>query len=198
MTEEFTCDICGRILKNKAGLTAHKYHQHEKVINEQGESQLFLEQENKKKEIKTEMEESTNKFKDLREMFASEKASVFSSPKTDEEKKLDGINLTRHSIVQTMQVLIEVAALLHPEKLESALAEFEGEEDFKRMLILDWLDGVYRSYGQVHILEDMMVRALKRQLIDSGVLEASEELPEAPKTKLGPVLDELAQRIQRR
>lgn len=193
MANTVICEECGRPFKNRAGLVVHTKFEHAETQLTKGESQQSLNPNINKTEVKCQVAT----FDELRKMFEDKQQGVFAPPQTEEQVKVAGLDNTRKSIVQTMQVLIEVSALLHPEKLDALLAEFSDEPQFKQLLMLDWLDWVYRSYGQVHVLEDMMVKALKKQCVDTGILAEGEELPETPKTKLGPVLDQLAQRINR-
>lgn len=152
-----------------------------------------------KKEVKMKEEEEEvrkNTFQNLISLFGEERRrGLLEPPLTEEQQRIVAIDSIRRSIVQTMQVLIEIASLLHPERLEAVLEEFKEETDLNRIIMLDWLDWAYRSYGQVHVLQDMLVKTIRRQAIDVGILGENEQLPELPKTKLGPVLEELAGRI---
>lgn len=186
------CDICGKTLHTERGLKAHISQAHA----QQGEAyQSSLIKNNTKEE---EVLQTTENMEKLADLFKGQPGGLFQAPLTEDQQKSATLDSVRRTTVQTMQVLIEIATLLHPERLESLLTSFEEEPDFRRILILDWLDWTYRSYGQVHVLEGLMVKALQRQYIDSGILSDTEEIPEAPKTKLGPVLEELASRIQAR
>lgn len=189
--QDFICDICGKKLKTRGGLKSHK-----RLAHPEGEAQQSSLRLNNNREVKMEQTQAQERFPNLLKLFEGDKRGLLSPPPTEEEQKVTAINLTRRSIVQTIQVLIEVAALLHPERLEAVLEEFKDEPDFRRILILDWLDWTYKSTGQVHVLEGIMIKALKKQAVDSGILAEDDELPEPPQTKLGPILEELASRIQ--
>lgn len=189
--EGFICDICGKKLKTGGGLKSHK-----RLAHPEGEAHQSSLKLNNNTEVKMEQTQAQQRFPNLLKLFEEDKRGLLSPPLTEEQQKVADINLTRRSVVQTIQVLIEVAALLHPERLEAVLEEFKDEPDFRRILILDWLDWTYKSTGQVHVLESIMIKALRKQAIDCGILAKDEELPEPPQTKLGPVLEELASRIQ--
>lgn len=141
------------------------------------------------------MQGSESTFENLQNLFSGERRGLLSPPLTEEEQRKASLNTVRLSTVQTMQVLIQIASMTHPEKLQEAMEEFKDEPDFRRVVILDWLDQTYRSLGKVHNLSELLVKVLKKEAIEAGILAADEELPEAPGTKLGPVLEELAGRI---
>ena len=182
------CDICGKTLKTAGGLKQHK------LLAHPGEAQqTSLELNNNSKEER--VQDSVGTFEHLGKLFSGDRRGLLSPPMTEAEQKKADLNSLRLSTVQTAQVLIELASLTHPEKMQEVIAEFKDEPDFRRILILDWLDQTYRSIGKVYNLEELLVRVLKKEAVSAGILAEDEELPEAPGTKLGPVLEELASRI---
>jgi len=184
---QYICDICGKRLKSKGGLKAHK-----RLVHSDVEGQQALLSQNSNKEVTM---ENTDTFGKLSKLFEQGKRGLLSPPETEEEHKKAPLDSLRLSTIQTMQVIIEVAQVTHPEKMQEVLDEFKDEPDFRRVVMLDWLDQTYSSLGKVHSLSELMVKVLKKEAVEAGILTEGEELPEAPRTKLEPVLVELANRL---
>ena len=192
MPNMYSCDVCGKSVKTQRGLKQHKTLAHH---SEGQAQQSLLELNNNKKEEQMPNENPQSTFENLSKLFTDEKRGLLAPPPTEADQRKAGLNSVRLSIVQTMQVLIEIASLTHPEKMQEVIEEFKDEPDFRRILILDWLDQTYRSLGKVHNLNELLVKALKKEAVEAGILAKDEELPEAPETKLGPVLVKLATKI---
>ena len=192
------CDICGKQLKTEGGLKQHKILAHRGGKAHQ--TSLGLNNNSKEEKVQDsskeeKVQDSSGTFEHLSKLFSGDRRGLLSPPITEAEQKKADLNSLRLSTVQTAQVLIELASLLHPEKMQEVIEEFKDEPDFRRILILDWLDQTYRSIGKVYNLEELLVRVLKKEAVTAGILSEDEELPEAPGTKLGPVLEELTSRI---
>ena len=183
------CDICGKTLKTAGGLKQHKLLAHP---GEAHQTSLGLNNTVKEERVQ---DSAAGTFEHLSKLFSGDKRGLLSPPMTEADQKKTDLNSLRLSTIQTAQVLIELASLTHPEKMQEVIEEFKDEPDFRRILILDWLDQTYRSMGKVYNLEELLVKVLKKEAVAAGILAEDEELPEAPGTKLGPVLEELASRI---
>lgn len=191
------CDICNKPLKTAGGLKQHKRLAHP---GEAHQTSLGLNNSNKEEKVQDtnkeeKVQDTVGTFEHLGKLFSGDRRGLLSPPMTEAEQKKADLNTLRLSTVQTAQVLIELASLMHPEKMQEVIEEFKDEPDFRRILILDWLDQTYRSIGKVYNLEELLVKVLKKEAVAAGILAEDEELPEAPATKLGPVLTALADRV---
>lgn len=125
-----------------------------------------------------------------------ERRGIFSPPPSETELRRQAIQMAMQDILKEMELVVETSRLTHPEQLAVVLEEFKDEQDLRRIVMLDWLDRVYRSFSRLGLLHEYAERVLHKELSDLGILGPEEEPIQPPKGWIEPVLEHLAEQLR--